>query len=362
MIRKRVLHVINSLTFGGAEVLLANSLAPGGLQVHTDNYITWFMGDSSLIGRIDKAVQLIPLEYKGKFDLPRALKKLRKIIIDNRISIVHTHLTPSNYYTRLVLPAHVKQVHTVHSTYSMDHTQRTINRFLEKHLFLNRKDCNLIFLSEYNRQDFLRTVKNFRGRAFVLNNFISDEFFGEKTAFYTPGAAEMKVIAVGVLREEKNYAYLLEIFSFLKDHNIRLDVYGGGDKTAYEKIVAEKKLNVRFMGQHDQVHTVFKNYDLFILPSKFEGFGLSIFEAMASGVPVMISNLDSLKSIVGDHAIYFDLDNAEKAAQQIKAIYLYQTDINSMAEKAKMHAEKTVRRDTYIKQLMNIYNSLSKEG
>ena len=357
MIRKRILHVINSLTFGGAEVLLANSLAPGGLQENTDNYLTYFMGESSLIERVDRSVKIIPLEYKGKFDLVRALRKLRKIIIDNNISVVHTHLTPSDFYTSLVLPKKVKQVHTVHSTYSMDRSQRKYNRFLEKHLFFNRKDCNLIFLSSYNRNDFLRTLK-FRGKTFVLNNFIADEFFGKKTSFYSPSTDALKIIAVGVLREEKNYMYLLEVFSFLKDYNISLDIYGAGDKTQYEKMVNEKNLKIRFMGQHDNVHTVFKNYDLFILPSKFEGFGLSVFEAMVSGVPVMISNLDSLKSIVEDNAIYFELDNAEKVAEQIKAIYLHETDINTMAEKAKVYAEKIVKREIYINKLLEIYKQL----
>lgn len=358
MIRKRVLHVINSFSFGGAEVLLANSLAPGGLQEYADNYVTYFTGESSLLQRIDKRVQALPLQYKGKFDLPRALKSLRKIITENNISIVHTHLTPSDFYTRLVLPKNVKQVHTVHSTYSMDTTQRWVNSFLEKHLFLKRKDCNLIFLSEYNQQDFLRNFKGFSGKTFVLNNFISDEYFSGKTSFYAPGSTRLKILSVGALREEKNYFYLLEVFSFLKEFDISLDIYGGGDKTAYENLVSERGLHVRFMGQNDEIYKVYKDYDLFILPSKLEGFGLSIFEAMVSGVPVMISNLDSLKSIVGDNAIYFELDDAEKVAQQIKAVYMHQADINSMAVKAKSYAEKMVKREIYTKELIQIYNTL----
>lgn len=315
------------------------------------------MGESSLLDRIDKKVKIIPLQYKGKFDLVRALRKLRKIIIDNEISIVHTHLNPSDIYTRLVLPRKVKQLHTIHTTYSMDYTPRAYNLFLEKYLFFKRKDCNLIFLSAYNKEDFLRTVK-FSGKTFVLNNFIGDEYFGKKTSFYPPVATELKIIAVGALRDEKNYIYLLDIFYFLKDHNISLDIYGGGDKTKYEDLVKERQHKVRFMGLHDQVHTVFKNYDLFILPSKLEGFGLSIFEAMVSGVPVMISNLDSLKSIVGDHAIYFELDNAEKAAQQIIAVLQNKIDINEMAVKAKEYAEKTVRREIYINKLLEIYEQV----
>ena len=101
------------------------------------------------------------------------------------------------------------------------------------------------------------------------------------------------------------------------------------------------------------------HYDLFISPSLFEGFGLSIFEAMASGVPVLSSDLESLKSLIGDNVIYFELNNAEQVAQTIVAIYNDRQSVKGMAAKAKAFAEKTVKREMYIKRLMDIYSSLA---
>ncbi|MBK8519919.1 MAG: hypothetical protein IPL54_03200 [Chitinophagaceae bacterium] len=63
--KKKVLHIINSLTTGGAETLLANSLSPGGLQEHTDNYLAYFNKSSYLTDIIDKDVKLINLNYTG---------------------------------------------------------------------------------------------------------------------------------------------------------------------------------------------------------------------------------------------------------------------------------------------------------
>lgn len=357
--QQKVLHVINTMQLGGAQVLLANSLAAGGLQEHIDNYLVYFMGESSLLDRIDKNVKVISLNYKGISDLKRALSELKKIILDNQISIVHTHLTPADFYTSLILPKNVKQIHTLHSTYSLDHTQKLRNRILQKYLYLKRKDCNLIFLSDYNRDDFLRSLK-FRGKSFVLNNFIADDFFspdlGKNTSSPQPG---LKVIAVGVLREEKNFKYLLDVFVFLKNYNIQLDIYGSGDKSSYEQIVKERQLKVRFLGEHAEVSKILCHYDLFISPSLFEGFGLSIFEAMASGVPVLSSDLESLKSLIGDNVIYFQLNNAEQVAQTIVAIYNDRPSVKGMAAKAKAFAEKTVKKEMYIKRLMDIYSSLA---
>ncbi|MBK8785154.1 MAG: hypothetical protein IPN43_01350 [Chitinophagaceae bacterium] len=97
--KKKVLHIINSLTTGGAEILLANSLSPGGLQEYTDNYLVYFNKSSYLADTIDKDVKLINLNYKGGVDIMRMLMQLKSIIKTNKIDIVHTHLTPASLYT-----------------------------------------------------------------------------------------------------------------------------------------------------------------------------------------------------------------------------------------------------------------------
>lgn len=48
-------------------------------------------------------------------------------------------------------------------------------------------------------------------------------------------------------------------------------------------------------GHSTQLNDIINNYDLFIMPSKFEGFPLSIFEAMAAGVPLMLSDIFTFK-------------------------------------------------------------------
>ncbi len=355
--RKKVLHVIDSIVYAGAQVLVANSLSKGGLQEEADNTLIYFMGSSSLQDRIDPGVEVICLNYKGIFDLYRCVAEIRKVIVHKEIDIVHSHLTPAGVYTYFACPKNIPHVHTMHSTYSMQYTIRFSLRLMEKYLLFRSKNCSLIFLTEYTRQDFLKAVR-FKGRTYVLNNFIADEYFVDKLQSSSTDDKQLKVVAVGTLREEKNYEYLLKIFSYLKEYNISLDVYGNGDIEKFEKIVKENQLKVRFLGLHSEVYKILYNYDLFILASKFEGFGLAIFEAMASGVPVMISNLDSLKNIVGDNAIYFDLDDEGKPAKILISILNKEIDIKKMAEKAKIHAEKTVRRSIYISKLVAIYNEL----
>jgi glycosyltransferase involved in cell wall biosynthesis len=357
-VKKKVLHVINALTIGGAEMLLVNSLSPGGLNEYTDNYLVYFREGDYLSSRVDKNVKQFCLHYKGGTDIVRMLRQLRKIIIDNKIDIIHTHLNPADFYVNLVRPQNIPQVHTLHIAYSTDFETRPVMKSLERRLYFSKKYCNLIFLSEFTKRDFLDNVK-FRGRPFVLSNFVDDNFFLHQPKKFT-GSPErgLKLLAVGNFRLQKNYAYLLDIFKLLKGYNIHLDIYGGGDLEKYNQVILDNGLQIKLKGQTNNINEVIGDYDLFIMSSTNEGFPLSVFEAMAAGVPVMLTDIAPLKDIVKDNAIYFELDNAPKAAEKLVAVLQNKTDINELAVKAKLYAEKTVRREIYIKKLLEIYEQL----
>ena len=352
----RVLHVITSLTIGGAEILLINSLSKGGLQNYTDNYLAYFSGTSQLQDHIEKDIKISCLNYNGFLSLPPTLLQLRKIIKDKKIDIVHTHLTSSGFLTHLILPKGVKQVHTIHTTYSMNFETNSKLLWLERNTYLKSKNCNIICLSDYTKEDFLKTVP-FKGKAFVLNNFVDDVFFDQPHQPYNNDNKSLKLIAVGSLKPLKNFEFLLDVFALLKNYNISLDIYGGGKKEKYEKVIEDNNIKVQMMGPTSQLETIIGKYDLFIMPSKFEGFPLSLFEAMAAGVPLLLSDLAPLRSIVKENAIYFDF-NAKVVAEILISIFEKKLDINAMAEKAKIYAENTVRREKYINKLMEIYAAL----
>lgn len=358
--KKRVLHVINSLTIGGAEMLLVNSLSPGGLNEHVENYLVYFIkGGDHLVSLVDKNVKQICLDYKGGSDIVRLLRELRKVISDNKIDIIHTHLNPADFYVNLVRPKNIPQVHTLHIAYTTDKETRRSLKFLERNLYFNKQYCNLIFLSEFNRKDFLDHI-NFKGRSFVVPNFVDDSFFAHQPKrFAGVTNSPLKLIAIGNFREQKNYFYLLDIFKLLTGHNIQLDIYGGGNLQEYQNVIDENKLNVTLKGQITNVNDVIGDYDLFIMSSTNEGFPLSVFEAMAAGVPVMLTDIPPLIEIVKDNALYFKLNAAAAAAEKLLAVKENRIDINELAIKAKLYAEKTVRREIYIKRLLDIYDQLN---
>ncbi len=94
-------------------------------------------------------------------------------------------------------------------------------------------------------------------RSFVLPNFISDKFFIKKNREKDFSSVnEIKMVAVGNIKNQKNYCFLLKAFENLEEYPISLDIYGQGNAEELKKIQTEidqKKLPVVLKGQANNV-------------------------------------------------------------------------------------------------------------
>jgi glycosyltransferase involved in cell wall biosynthesis len=79
---------------------------------------------------------------------------------------------------------------------------------------------------------------------------------------------------------------------------------------------------------------------LFICPSLYEGFGIPIIEAMASGCPVVASNVSSIPEAVGDAGLLFNPKDQNDLIRQIEKIITDKSNALSLAEKGKARAKK----------------------
>ena len=80
--------------------------------------------------------------------------------------------------------------------------------------------------------------------------------------------------------------------------------------------------HVRFLGfvPDDTLAVLYRLADVFVFPSLYEGFGLPPLEAMASGTPVVTSNVSSLPEVAGDAALLVDPRDPEAIAGAIKMV------------------------------------------
>lgn len=134
-----------------------------------------------------------------------------------------------------------------------------------------------------------------------------------------------KFLAVGRFSHlHKGFDLLIKAFhSFARrDNEWTLDIVGEGpEEQMYRQMIAEYGLQDR-ISLHpftNHIQSFYSAAQVYVLSSRWEGFGLVLVEAMAHGLPVVSSDLPTSKEIMGDFGLYCENGNVEQLAQQLYA-------------------------------------------
>lgn len=138
-------------------------------------------------------------------------------------------------------------------------------------------------------------------------------------------------VYLGTLQPRKNVERFVEAFAMLERKNLKLVIVGmikeGRGGWMYQSIFSKVKAlglvdKVVFTGYlpNEDIPYIFKGSLAYVLPSLYEGFGIPPIEAMATGVPVVVSKVSSLPEICGDAAIYiqnpYEISSIRQALQE----------------------------------------------
>jgi glycosyltransferase involved in cell wall biosynthesis len=354
MSNKRIIHVIDTLARGGAEMLLKNSVNNMPDWQHT---IVHLFPITDMEKEFTGDVSFICIDHKGWKNILSSVSKIKKIIKAEKPLLVHSHLFTSTVCARLATPAKIPLLTTLHSTYSIDAFEK--NRFslwMEKMTIRNRHV--LIGVSRYVLEDYLHFIP-FKGKSFVLYNFLPDSFFHQRDHHNNE---LLKCVAIGNLKEAKNYPFLLDVFSVLKNAGITLDIYGeGAMRDQLQERINQEELPVNLCGKVMDVETIIPTYDLFLQSSIHEGFGISVIEAMAACLPVFISDLPVFREITGAHAFFFSLADPAAAGEKLQEFKNNLLLRNQHVQQAYEHSRQHYSEKTYRKRLLAIYNDVTSQ-
>ncbi|HOX07936.1 MAG TPA: glycosyltransferase [Planctomycetota bacterium] len=226
-----------------------------------------------------------------------------------------------------------------------------------------RNAARIITVSEHSRQDIARVYGYPPERIAVTHLAADREFFKGRTeeavaaARRKHGLPGRYILMVNVGSPKKNFGLLLDAYAKLPKE-LRKDVklVGAGawpPEVDLPKMVRATKLgkDAILTGQvpTEDLFAVYAGAELFCFPSLHEGFGLPVLEAMASGVPVVCSNVTSLPEVAGDAAVLLDPKDAEAWARAISELLGSPEKRAEMAKRGKeraaeFHWEKTAKR------------------
>jgi glycosyltransferase involved in cell wall biosynthesis len=174
---------------------------------------------------------------------------------------------------------------------------------------------------------------------------------------------------VGRLSEEKGTRYLIRAMGLLRESfpALRLEVVGAGpEREKLEALVVAMELTscVRFLGWQQDVQKYLEGWDLCVLPSIEEGFGLAAVEAMASGLPVIASRVGGLEEVIvdGETGWLVEPRNAEALAQRIRFALHHGSRRNQVAEAGRQFAAEHFSAEAMVEKIREIYDDLRVAG
>ena len=183
-----------------------------------------------------------------------------------------------------------------------------------------RSDC-ILTVSEASKKDILHFFNVRPEKIVVVYNAIDDHFRVTPPEEAIARVRERYqldhkfVLYVGNIKPHKNLVRLIDAFDELRKadfDDLKLLIIGDeiSRLPALRRAVHKHKLHkhVRFLGylSDDTLAVLYRLASAFVFPSLYEGFGLPPLEAMASGTPVVTSNVSSLPEVTGDAAILVD--------------------------------------------------------
>ena len=332
-----ILHLVQSLQVGGAEVLLLHYIKALGSVKY--NHTVYYFGPKGWIAEklVDSGVRLIKgqkrSEIKNPFKFVRShyllLMDLLKFIRENRIHIILSHMGQANQLS--VVAGKLSKIPafpTVHNTMAFVDRRhwcdprKNLIKIVDNIIY--RIADRILVVSNEVKDIVKNTFRINPSKITILRNGITfDEHQYRSidlTSEFKGSGDKIKIIAVGSLTYQKAMDVLIKSAADLiegKFLNFIILIVGEGEKRKQlVKLVRELNLEkyVKLLGLRNDAINLIKSCDIFVMPSRYEGLSIAMIEAMACGVPIIASDAPGLRNYIkhmhngllfptGDHKI-----------------------------------------------------------
>lgn len=233
---------------------------------------------------------------------------------------------------------HKKRIAVVHDVaflFFPQYIQAKNLAYLQKQLAKSlRRSNKIIAVSEATKQDLIAHYHVPKDKLAVVHNAVDHAVFNSAARRHTDDTRkkfdipEKYFLFVGNIEPRKNLLGLLKAYSrSYASHHAALVIVGGGkwswNNSDYQaelgKLTNLPIYRTGFIPDEDMA-ALYAGALAFVYPSFYEGFGIPCLEAMASGCPVICSNLSSFPEIVGDAAVQVDPNNIDAIASAIAQV------------------------------------------
>ena len=328
--KTKIIEFIDSLNDGGAETLVKDyALMIDKLKFEIEIIVLRNLTKTANVSVLrENNIKIIPIYKKWNF-LYKAIYlftnrfytpfKLKCIIKRENPDVIHTHLALLKYLSPISKTLkNIRLLYTCHNLPKLLFDGKRKNEFEAAKKLFDSCDFRLIALHSNMKKELddmfdVKTTKVVKN-GIDFNRFrnvieTQDEI---RTSLGIPQNAFV-VGHIGRFSEQKNHAFLVEIFKELSNRkdNAYLMLVGDGDlKESVELKLNEYGLGskVRFLSHRKDVPRLLKAMDVFVFPSKFEGLGIVLIEAQVSNLKCIVSDKVPREAFLTSYVTSMGLD------------------------------------------------------
>ena len=334
----RILHVITSLTTGGAEHLMVD-LLPQLRDLGNEVELLIFDGRRTpFYEQLEqKDITIHSLGIGGNVYNPLNMFKLTKYI--GRYDIVHTHNTACQLFTPMAKMLRLSRTKLVTTEHNATNRRRgkwyfkPIDRWMYAHY------NHIICIADQTYDNLVNYIGQANHISTIYNGVAVSRFLGPVKDVTAQQSFLITMIAA--FREQKDQDTLIKAIAELPA-NYRLRVVGdGARRSVLEQLVRDLNVSnrVEFTGIRTDIPELLRESDVNVLSSHWEGLSLSSIEGMASGRPFVASDVDGLREIVQGCGILFPHSDHRALASAIQQLCENPQHYHDVAERCQARAK-----------------------
>lgn len=212
-------------------------------------------------------------------------------------------------------------------------------------------------------------LKRFFGKDAVVVRSGVDSTRSEFRARTMPTGKKLSILLTGILLPHRRFEDLIDAVAILqKDgYSILVDIIGDeSQNSAYAKRLKDRvqALNlssaIRFLGKVSEgdLLTHYSSHDIFVFPNHLQSWGLAVFEAMATGMPVIVSKTAGPSEVLtdGENALLVEPKSPQSIAEALRHLAESSELFQKLSKNGRMFVEKNMSWETYADTMLELFN------
>jgi glycosyltransferase involved in cell wall biosynthesis len=368
------MHIIESLALGGGAESLLLTLSRNINRARFNLIFCCLSRGGYIAERLkDEGFKVVCLQNYRIRHFYKRIRDIIRLIESENIHIVQTHLVEANLWGRIGAifshkPLICKTEHGIlrllwGNRTSKQRAYSTLDKILD--MFSNR----IIYVSEGQR-NIINRGRNNRHKHVVIHNGVDEERFSINKAreyvrtIYGFSDKDIVIGAVGRLVPHKGHSYIFNAVKEVKKKHKRVKILlvgQGPEEETLKELGRTLELDALFLsGEKNDIPELMKSMDIFVHPAFNESFGITIVEAMFSGLPVVATNFGGIPEIVTNGETGILVPRKDSGAIKNALLRLIENPelAKNMGEKGREVAASKFSGQRYARDMEKLYTSL----